>query len=100
MLGIHRKHRPRPFASEDAVSPTHLNVSLPRACCRGSEDLLPLAATDLLRSFRVEACMYTDRLPLHRQNQILARPGMTLHRSTEADSICTAAFHRGPVAAH
>ena len=40
---------------------------------------------------------YADHLPLYRQNQILARSGVNIHRSTLADWVVVAAFHLGPV---
>ena len=40
---------------------------------------------------------YADHLPLYRQSQILARSGVSIHRSTLADWVGVAAFHLRPV---
>lgn len=40
---------------------------------------------------------YADHLPLYRQNQILARAGLDLHRAVLADWVGKAAFHLKPV---
>ena len=40
---------------------------------------------------------YADHLPLYRQSQILARSGVTIHRSTLADWVGVAGFHLRPV---
>jgi len=40
---------------------------------------------------------YADHLPLYRQSQILARSGVSIHRSTLADWVGVAGFHLRPV---
>jgi len=84
-----------------------LSIIRPRYACRVCTDGVTQAPTPaaLIEGglptegaiAHVLVAKHADHLPLYRQSQILARSGVSIHRSTLADRVGIAGFHLRPV---